>query len=290
MREVDREKNSYAKIDGLPVDICIFTVTTEQRIITDPTIDKRTLKSYPKRSLQVLLVQRRQDPFRHQWALPGGFTHLDWESLDEAARRELKEETNLDAFARIDNNLSGIYLEQMRAYYQPDRDPRGKIPTVAYVAIVHEKHLINLQAGGDARQARLFHVRTTDQGEIHYETEDHKIIASDLAFDHGQILLDALHFVQNKMITTTIASTLLPEAFTIAELYQVIATVVPSFTPTSTNFARDLVKTKSRDGLLEEVTDEKGNRKKTSQFSSRPAQLYKFRADFEPRISVYPRV
>ena len=130
------------------------------------------------------------------------------------------------------------------------------------------------------------------QDKMLYKSEDGntKIDEADFAFDHGKIIRDAIQFVQNKMLTTTIAVKLLPREFTISELHQVISAVVPTFTPSTSNFARDLVKTKSRDGMLEEVWDEQGNPKKSTIYSARPAQLYRFRNEFEPQVSIYPRV
>lgn len=289
----NKPEKEFPKLAGLPVDICIFTVTTERRTDPQDNIDKRTLKSYPKRWVELVLVQRITNPFQDKWALPGGFTDLKSEDLDAAAKRELKEETNLEATIGTDakESINEIYLEQLKAYYRPDRDPRGWTPTVAFVSLVNEKYLAGLRAGGDAKQAQLLRVHAGELGTLRYQSEDGEIVLdeSDLAFDHAKIIRDALEFIQNKMMTTTIAATLLPKEFTITELHQVISAVVPAYAPSTTNFTRDLVKTKSRDGMLEEILNQDRTPKKSTQNSARPAQLYKFSEGFEPRLSIYPR-
>lgn len=293
----NKQKKGLLKLEGLPVDMCVFTVATERRFVNTTSVDRRRLRSYPNRYLALVLVQRLQKPEKGKWGLPGGFTKLRTETLDEAALRELKEETNLDATATASESGPGgilpqsIHLEQMKTYYTYDRDERGPTPTVAYVALVEEVLLANLRAGGDARDAQLFRImRTQDEGFV-CESEDGSLLLkkADLAFDHGEIVSDALRFVETKVMTTTVAKTLLPEEFTITQLHQVISAVVPFYTPTTTNFVRDLVKTKSRDGLLEEVLDENGTSKTSSDYSARPAKLYRFRPEFEPRLSIYPR-
>jgi 8-oxo-dGTP diphosphatase len=97
--------------------------------------------------LQVLLVQRAQPPYQDAWALPGGFVQLD-ESLEEAAARELEEETGVQE----------AYLEQLYTYGEPDRDPRGRVITVAYYALLPRDAPIRQEGGSDARKARLFSI------------------------------------------------------------------------------------------------------------------------------------
>ncbi len=290
--ESNTNREEFPSLRGLPVDICIFTVKTEKRSDLDESVDRRTLKSYPKRWLELVLVERTDEPFQHFWALPGGFTKIETETLDEAVIRELKEETNLDAVIEADGEKQkhGIYLKQLKAYFHPKRDPRGFTPTVAFVALVNEQLLKQMQAGGDAKKVQLFRVSMREQ-ELYYESEDGTEIVdkSRLAFDHADIISDALKFIQSEMMTTAIAKTLLPDEFTIAELHQVISTVVPSYIASATNFARDLLKTKTREGMLVEVFNEDGTPKKSTQYSARPAQLYRFREDFDARVSIYPR-
>ena len=114
--------------------------------------------------LEVLLIQRDQPPFEGQWALPGGFVRVD-ETLDEAARRELEEETGL-------NNVS---LEQLRTFGAVERDPRERVVSVAYYAVVNPADH-RVQAATDAREAAWFPVHDVPS----------------LAFDHAEILAVAL--------------------------------------------------------------------------------------------------
>lgn len=132
--------------------------------------------------LSVLLVERAEHPFLGCWALPGGFVDAADPNLLAAAERELREETGLDAQAE------GIQLEQLGAYYTPDRDPRGSVATVAFVAIVPPgQHLIThanarrlkVKAGSDARNVRWWPRSQSD------------LLADRLAFDHATIINDA---------------------------------------------------------------------------------------------------
>ncbi len=113
--------------------------------------------------LQLLLIQRKHEPFQGLWAVPGGFVDMD-ETLEEAARRELQEETG----------LQNIALKQLRAYSAPDRDPRHRTISIAFTGMLPDDQPI--RAGDDAQKARWFSL--------------HKL--PPLAFDHAQIVADAL--------------------------------------------------------------------------------------------------
>ena len=147
--------------------------------------------------LKVLLIQRDLEPFAGRWALPGGFVRVE-ESLDDAARRELVEETG----------LKGIFLEQLYTFGRPDRDPRERVVSVAYYALVSlAEH--RPRAATDARQAAWFSV------------DD----APDLAFDHEDILQTALTRLRGKVRYEPIGFELLPAKFTLSQLqhlYEVI--------------------------------------------------------------------
>ncbi len=131
---------------------------------------------------EVLLVVRANDPFEGRWALPGGFIEPD-ETLEESAWRELGEETGLE---REVLEHRGVRLEQLRAYGDPGRDPRGRTVTVAFVALVPDAP--EPMAGSDAADARFRAVDELVAGGG----------AESLAFDHDRILTDALDWVRGR--------------------------------------------------------------------------------------------
>jgi 8-oxo-dGTP diphosphatase len=152
--------------------------------------------------LSVLLIRRGDHPYRGRWAIPGGFVEPG-ETLDAAARRELKEETGIDA---------GVHIEQVAAYGDPGRDPRLRVVSVAYVAMVPD--VAGPRAGSDASDARLWPLAAV--------RERRRV---PLAFDHGRILADAVERARAKLETTSLATTFLDDPFTIADLRRVYETV-----------------------------------------------------------------
>ncbi|MGW1433474.1 NUDIX hydrolase [Streptomyces sp. NPDC002431] len=151
--------------------------------------------------LHVLLVERGEEPYQGQWALPGGFV-LPRESAGTAARRELAEETGL-----TEDAVSAFHLEQLRTYSDPDRDPRMRVVSVAYAALVPD--LPEPRGGGDAASARWC------------ETAD----AGPLAFDHDRILADAHERIGARLEYSCLATAFCPPEFTLGELQQVYETV-----------------------------------------------------------------
>ena len=151
--------------------------------------------------LHVLLVERGQEPYAGAWALPGGFV-LPHESAEQAARRELAEETGLSG-----TTAARLHLEQLRTYSDPGRDPRMRVVSVAYTALVPD--LPEPRGGGDAAQARW----------LPYED------ARGLAFDHDRILADARERVGAKLEYSCLATAFCPPEFTLGELRQVYETV-----------------------------------------------------------------
>lgn len=156
---------------ALTADVAVFTL-----------VDNR---------LHILLIRRGIQPFLGMWALPGGFVGIA-ELLEVAAARELEEETG----------LAGIPVEQFRAYGDPQRDPRGRTVTVAFLALISPEALVRSEGGSDARQACWHPVDALPP----------------LAFDHAQILPDALKALHDRLMGTPIARVLLPEIFTLHEL------------------------------------------------------------------------
>lgn len=130
-------------------------------------------------NLQVLLIRRGRDPFQGQWALPGGFCDPG-ESVEQAAARELEEETR----------LRGVRLEQIRAFTAPGRDPRGWVVSVAHLALVPARRLAEAAAGDDAHEARWWPLRPAPGGGFRLEADGE--LAGALAFDHDAILATAV--------------------------------------------------------------------------------------------------
>jgi len=152
--------------------------------------------------LCVLLVRRAIPPYEDWWALPGGFVLPD-EDLDAAALRELAEETGLAALP--------VHLEQLRSYGGPDRDPRMRVVTVAYLAMGPD--LPDPVAGSDAAEARWRAVADVVDGSTR------------LAFDHDVILADGLERARAKLEYTSLASAFCAQEFTVGELREVYETV-----------------------------------------------------------------
>jgi 8-oxo-dGTP diphosphatase len=142
----------------------------------------------------VLLIRRADDPFAGAWAMPGGFKQPT-ETLDMAAARELGEETGVDA---------GALLVQFGAYGDPGRDPRMNVVTVAYLAVLRD--VGDVVAGSDAAEAMLHPVADVLRGRL------------ELAFDHEQIVRDAVARVQRDLETTGLATAFVGPTFTLSEL------------------------------------------------------------------------
>jgi len=189
--------------------------------------------------LQALLVQRKNPPFEGRWAIPGGFVEED-ESLEVAARRELAEETG----------VRDVYLEQLYTFGDPGRDPRGRVITVAYLALVPSP--LTVEAGSDASDARWWSV---------YQ------LPLRLAFDHDKILSYALQRLRYKLEYTAAGFQLLPPTFTLTEIQQGYEIVLGEPLD-KRNFRRRILEA----GILEEAGQ-------ASQGRGRPARLYRFRDD-----------
>ena len=188
--------------------------------------------------LQVLLVRRKHAPFEGRWAIPGGFVEAD-ESLEAAARRELKEETG----------VRDVYLEQLYTFGDPKRDPRGRVVTVAYLALVPAP--LAVQAGDDASDARWWSV--------------YKLPS--LAFDHAKILQYALQRLRYKLEYTAAGFQLLPPSFTLTEIQKAYEIVLGEPLD-KRNFRRRIAEA----DILEETGASTLSR-------GRPAKLYRFRED-----------
>jgi 8-oxo-dGTP diphosphatase len=176
--------------------------------------------------LFVLLIERKAKPFKKAWALPGGFKRPD-ETLDEAARRELREETGVDA---------PKHLAQFGAYGDPKRDPRGNVVTVGYLAVTPEVGAI--MAGTDASDARLWPVAQV----LNEAGTDDPAIA--LAFDHRRILSDAVERAAAELESSDLATAFVGPSFTLSELQRVYEAVWADELDTA-NFRRSLASSPS---------------------------------------------
>ena len=148
--------------------------------------------------LKILLIERGIEPFKGKWAFPGGFMREN-ENSDECAKRELHEETGLE----------DIFIEQLFTFSDVDRDPRGRVVTVAYYALVKLGHY-NIKAGDDANKAKWFPISQVPP----------------LAFDHDRILRMAINRLRGKIRYQPLGFELLPEKFTIPELQNLYETVL----------------------------------------------------------------
>lgn len=219
------------------VDVVIFALRARPPEVEHPT----------DLDLQVLLIRRGAPPFKGMWAIPGGFLRME-ESLEDAARRELAEETG----------VTDVWLEQLYTFGAPDRDPRTRVISVTYYALVSAEQ-ITPHAGSDATEAGWHSM---------YKLPP-------LAFDHEQILDYALQRLRYKIEYSAVAFQLLPEEFTLRELQEAYMVILNDFELDKANFRKKL----QREG--NEVVEPTGRFRETG---GRPAELYRFREDAKLEI------
>lgn len=205
---------------AVTVDLVIFTIAEDD--------------------LKVLLIRRAQEPFKGKWALPGGFVEMD-ESLEKAAARELEEEVG----------VSDVYLEQLYSFGDPGRDPRGRVISVAYFALVDASRQ-SIQAADDAADA-----------EWHSVFKPPK-----LAFDHRKILDYAVWRLRNKIEWTTVGYELLPKKFTLSELQRVYEIILQKPVD-KRNFRKKIL----AQGQIKELNEIR------TEGAHRPARLYSFKQE-----------
>jgi 8-oxo-dGTP diphosphatase len=215
-----------------PAEFPAFAVTVDVVILT-----------MSEGTLHMLLVRRGEAPFEGMWAIPGGFKRPT-ETLHEAARRELAEETGVDVPS---------LLTQFGAYGDPERDPRMNVVTVAYLAVLRDVGAV--VAGTDAADAALAPASDVLNGKI------------DLAFDHLQIVRDALERVRVELEVTGIATAFVGTTFTLAEL-RAVYEAVWGVQLDAANFRRSVV---ADDGWVIPT----GRRARPGPAGGRPAELYR---------------
>lgn len=194
-------------------------------------------------ALRILLVRRAQAPFEGMWAIPGGFK-LPVETLDDAARRELAEETGVDAAST---------LAQFGAYGDPGRDPRMNVVTIAYLAVLRDVGAI--VSGSDAADAALVPVHDVLDGNI------------ELAFDHATIVRDAVARVRVELEVTGVAMSFVGPTFTLAEL-RTVYEAVWGVQLDGANFRRSVV---TQDGWVIPT----GRRARSGPAGGKPAELFR---------------
>ena len=189
--------------------------------------------------VSVLLIQRKYEPFKNEWAIPGGFVQPE-ESLEEAVRRELSEETGIEV----------NYLEQLYTFGAPHRDPRQRIIAIAYFGLVKTSQYQELKASTDAENAKWFSIK--------------KLPA--LAFDHKQILSVAIERLRSKVRYQPIGFELLDKKFPFSDLEKLYMALLDRDI-NRRNFSKKILSF----GFLEET----GELSK-SEGKGRPSKMYQF--------------
>ncbi|MED3553131.1 NUDIX hydrolase [Cytobacillus praedii] len=246
--------SNYRTPDGYTSDIAVFTIISTEVGQYKP----------PEKTLKIMLIKRTEKTKEGhsnveggKWALPGGFIKPE-ETAYEAAVRELSEETG----------ITGLRIKHFGVYDQFGRDKRGWIISNAHYAIVPENKLVKRRAADDASEVELFSMD--------------EVFQLDLAFDHKQIIEEALWFIKKDMSLTTVAKNFLPKQFVLSELQGVLLTVMDE--PWLKLDAQFFRKAPSLPFIEKVVKD--GVPQKTNRWSKNKAQLYRFN-DFEPYVSIY---
>ena len=212
---------------SMTVDILLFSVSNEETT---------NYRKTDKKKMSILLVKRDNYPFKDKWCLPGGFVSID-ENLDDAPGRILKRETNID----------DIYLEQLYTFGSVNRDPRMRVVSTSYIALVDKNRICNnvndkaswfdivfyeevdnivnitLNNGIDTINfsiEKILREKTTDR--YSFKVRENKL----LAFDHPQVILSGIERLKNKVNYTDIVFNMMPELFTLSELQQVYEVIL----------------------------------------------------------------
>ena len=212
---------------SMTADILILSVSSEE---------SENYRKTDKKKMSILLVKRNNYPFKDKWCLPGGFVNID-EDLDDAPKRILKRETNLD----------NIYLEQLYTFGSIKRDPRMRVVSTSYMALI-DKNRLNENINEDSSwfDITLYEeknnivdivldngietIKFTIEKILREQTTDRysfKIISNEsLAFDHPLVILSGLERLKNKIEYTDIVFNMMPELFTLGELQQVYEVIL----------------------------------------------------------------
>ena len=221
----DYDSSAFEKL-SLTADILIFSVSSQKQ---------DNYRKLSKKSFSVLLVKRDNYPFKDKWCLPGGFVGID-ESIDDAAKRILANETN----------LHNIYVEQLYTFGQVDRDPRMRVISTAYMSLIDKNKLDE----NIAKNASWFDITfLEDSDKIHITLDngttvlpvvikkvlrdkttdryDYEIEKNDgLAFDHARVIASGVSRLKNKIEYTDIVFNMMPKYITLGELQQVYEVIL----------------------------------------------------------------
>lgn len=200
--------------------------------------------------LRILLTLRTEPPFAGQWSLPGGFVGA-LESAEKAAARELETQTGLD----------GVFLEQLYTFSAPERDPRTRVISIAYYALVNDERL---ERHSGTRASRWFDLELDRRKQVVIHGSEGREGDISLAFDHALILRTALERIRGKLTYAPIGFQLLPERFTLTDIQHVYEAILGRPID-KRNFRARLL----RSGLLRELDAYRTG-------AHRPARLYTF--------------
>lgn len=214
-----------------------LSMTSDILLISVSDQEQTNYRKTSKKMMSILLVKRDDYPYKDKWCLPGGFLNPKTETLEECAKRVLKTETN----------LSNIYLEQLYTYDAIDRDPRTRVVSTAYIALIDKNKLtemINLNASwfdivlleekNNIVDITLDNGKDTIQLSIKKElrektTDRYRFMTiknESLAFDHALVILAGIERIRNKINYTDIVFNMMPDYFTLGELQQVYEVIL----------------------------------------------------------------
>ena len=214
-----------------------LSMTTDLLIVSVSEEENSNYRKVNKKKMSILLVKRDDYPYKDMWCLPGGFVNPDSETLEECAKRILKNETN----------LSNIYLEQLYTFDSLERDPRCRVISCSYIALV-DKNRLNGKIGDNASWFDVTNILevdnivtiTLDNGmeEIKFSikktlrelsTDRYRFTIKEnkqLAFDHPLVILAGIERLKNKVNYTDIVFNMMPEYFTLGELQRVYEVIL----------------------------------------------------------------
>ena len=208
-----------------------LSMTADILLISVSDHETSNYRKTNKKTLSILLVKRNEYPYKDTWCLPGGFLNPKNETLEECAMRVLKQETNLE----------NIYLEQLYTFDDPKRDPRTRVVSTSYMALIDKNKLtqmINKNASwfdvvlleDNEKEVTItltngvdtIHVNVKKTGRYTVTSLDNK----DLAFDHDLVIVSGLERLRNKLSYTDIVFNMMPEYFTLGELQKVYEVIL----------------------------------------------------------------